>query len=125
MATIYFSKREFRNDMQQYWSTSRVHAVCRKLVATVDPPRGEKRPHGRSLSAWYGAHYWAACWELRSPNNWSYTEEEAKRRFIVELIGGDGCRNRPKWADSLWSLALKRVREVAEEAKALKTSLLW
>jgi hypothetical protein len=121
--TIYGSMKDYRDAMRQVNSPSRAHAICRKLTACVNPV-WETWPdrQGRSLSAWYGAHYWAACALVRGDDG---SIARSKERYRCELTCGDGHRPLPKWFDAMWTLAIKRVMQVIDEAISLKSSNQW
>lgn len=122
--TIYGSRKDYRNAMREVNSPARAHAICRKLTACVDPAR-EVWPdrQGRSLSAWYGAHYWAACAIVKGRDDDEI--DRCKERYRCELTCGDGHRPLPKWFNAVWKLAVARVRAIADQAVSLRTSNEW
>lgn len=109
---IYGSKKDYRNDMQNRYSSTRAHAICRRLIAT-----------SKQMSVWYGAHYWAAC-AATSHEQWLGDSIVRYRdRFFREATGGDSKPTRAH--EALWDLAVRRVFNIRSEALALKTSVLW
>ena len=111
MVTVYFSKEDYREDMRRPYAAHRAHAVCRRLTATASQD-----------SQWYAAHYWAACLLLSD-----FPSEHDQRFYTNELTAG--CYgNRPRSTDfcnRLWDLAIRRVESILQEARDLKTSVLW
>lgn len=67
MATVYFSREDYRHDMQYPHGSTRAHAVCRRLIATAD-----------QNSKLYGAVYWAAC----AATAWRDSSGAAVRRAV-------------------------------------------
>lgn len=113
MATVYFTRADFRSDMRCPNSGARAHAVCRRVTGAP------------SDSVVYGAVYWAGCTML-GPNRRRFNRRLARAfdRFCVE------CDSRsPQLSASarrrLFCWAVRRVRAVRLEANALPTSVLW
>jgi len=114
MTTIYMSGSDFRNEMQRPDGAPRCHAICRRLLGTA-----KCYP-----SAWYGAHYYVAC----ALTDRFRTEAEGlefwKRSMAREV--SQACDDvLPAKYEGLWQLAVRRVREVLDEAKSLPTSVMW
>lgn len=116
--TIYMSKRDFRQSMRNPYSAERAHAICRRLVAT-----SKQWP-----SLWYAAHYWAAC-AATCNGAWGETIEEClaqyANNFAYECIKEHNANILPNKYKSLWSLAVRRVLAIRDEALALSNSLTW
>jgi len=135
MCTIYFSKRDYREDMRSPNSAARSHAICRRLLGVpaawnrpVDYPQKPAHPRqAATLSAWYGAHYWAACAATSVKESAEEALEWYARSFAIEISGGDGpdpyVLKDPYRA--LWALAVRRVWAIRDEALALASSVLW
>lgn len=101
--------------MRDPYNPARCHAVCRRLVAT-----------STQLTPWYGAHYWAACAQLSSPDfDRSELYKRYRRNFMREITGGNDGWPSPKKYLSLWRLAWRRVSAIAVEAESIPSSILW
>lgn len=110
---IYGSKRDYRNDMQNPFSPSRSHAICRKLTATA-----------KQDSKWYGAHYWAAC-AATSHDEWLGDSLIRHRdRWLYEAMNGAKRMSR-ETAMKVWDIAIRRVMNLRKAALELKTSMAW
>lgn len=117
MATIYFTKRDYREDMRSPTGPPRSHAVCRRITGTADQD-----------TPLYAAHYWASCSMLRRGLP---SFEDGMRLFLNEMQMG-GFRTNTKWLGKtkeywvkVYGWAWKRVAKVASEAERLSTSVLW
>src|SRR3990170_442196 len=97
MATVYFSIRDYRDDMRNPSGSARSHAACRKLIATA-----------RQESLYYGAHYWAACGAFLDKPNRKY----AYHTFSNEVTGGNAGRFVSKTQRRLFALAWVRMMRV-------------
>ena len=106
--TIYGTTSDFRKAMRNPNDPNRVHATCRRLTGCLQK------------SHWYGAFYWAGCAAFRDDEPF----EQYRRRFLVEMTGSsDGPF--PEAYRKLWDLAVRRVVAIREEARRLKSSVLW
>ena len=138
MTTIYFSRRDYRDDMRDPKSSARAHAICRRLLGVPacwdgrdvrypDKWRSEKYPPTNTLSVWYGAHYYAACAATSLRESVGDALRFWRRAFAREISSGEGkhperLTGRYK---SLWRLAIRRVWAIRQEAMALPHSALW
>jgi hypothetical protein len=119
MSAIYLDRRTFREAMRRANGPERLHAICRKLVATAS-----------QSSHWYGAHYWAAG-SLLSDIIDRDTLRRDLRCFAYEYRHAIGQsdwtheQRAPRAARRLFWRAYRRVKAIRAEAIALPNSLLW
>jgi len=111
--TIYFSKRDYREAMRNPHGADRAHAICRRLTVCSS-----------QSSHFYGAHYWAGC----AFNAIGKSQSEALKwyynTFKREVLHCDDSKRMPKRYAALWRFAVKRVGAIAQEALALKNSMM-
>ena len=138
--TIYFTKQDWRAAMRSPISSERAHAICRRLLGVpacwdgrdVRYPapyyRSTKYRKSNTLSAWFGAHYYAACAATSVRESTREALRFWRKTFAREVSSGEGGPKAEKlqgvWR-SLWRLAVRRVWAVRDEALKLDTSLRW
>lgn len=127
MCTVFFSRNDFRQAMQDPHTSFRAHAMCRKLTgaSSMHPIHG--KPGCSRPSHWYGAFYWAAC-AFTTKNRTDATINWYKRCFAREINGHpgtpEGDRLRGPWL-KVWNMAVAKCRKLWREARKLPNSNLW
>lgn len=117
MSTVYFSKRDYREDMHNPTGPARAHAIIRHVSALPSQ-------HGPL----YSALYWAIC---HIQAEYTHSRADYRECFIreYETHVSSPALGFPVWPafdpSKVWEWAIRKVTPAFYESLTLVSSVLW